>query len=91
MVRCMKDKVIIKVFSGNNQLSCNEYDMNEYYDMDLPEIDDSDYILGHKIDQVEQHFYLNSEYILRINYYNAQGFPYRFDEIKDGVFTTDEL
>ena len=91
MVRCMKDKVIVKAFSGNDQLSCKQYDMNEYYDMDIPEIDDGDYILGHKIDRVEQHFYSNSEYILYINYYNAQGFPYRFDEIKDGACTTKEL
>lgn len=91
MVRCMKDKVVIKTFSGNIQLSCNEYNMNEYYDMDLSEIDDSDYILEHRIDRVEQHFYLNKEHILRINYYNSQGSPYRFDEIKNGVCTTEEL
>lgn len=59
--------------------------MNEYYDMDLLQIDNINYITEHKIDRVEQHFYSDSEYILRINYYNTKGIPYRFDEIKNGV------
>jgi hypothetical protein len=87
----MNDKVIVKVFSGDTQLSCKEYDMNGYYDNDLPEIDDSDYITEHKIDRVEQHFYYGSEHIIRINYYNDKGSPYRFDEIKNGICKTEEL
>ena len=91
MVICMRDKVIVKVFSDNIQLSCSEYNINEYYDMDLPTIDDGDYISEHRIDRVEQHFYLDTDHIIRINYYNAQGSPYRFDEIKNGVCTSEEL
>lgn len=87
----MKDKVIVKAFFGNVQLSCNEYTINEYYDIDLPEIDNSDYIIENRIDRVEQHFYSGTEHMLHINYYNAQGIPYRFDEIKNGVCTTEEL
>ena len=90
MIRPRKDKVIVKSFSGNIQIRCKEYDMNEYYDMDLPEIDDGDFIIGHKIDRVEQHFYSDTEYTLYINYYNEQGMPYKFDEIKNGVCTTKE-
>lgn len=33
MIRPRKDKVIVKSFSGNIQIRCKEYDMNEYYDM----------------------------------------------------------
>ena len=87
----MKDKVIIKAFSGNTLLSCNEYDLNEYYDMDLPETDDGDYITAHKIDRVEQHFYSGPEHTICINYYNDKGSPYRFDEIKNGICKTEEV
>lgn len=87
----MKDKVVVKSFSGDIQISCQQFNINEYYDMDIPEIDEHDYIVKHKIDRVEQHFYLDTGYKLCINYYNTQGMPYRFDEIKNGVCTTEEL
>ena len=87
----MKDMVIVKSFSGNIQLSCDEFNMNEYYDIDLPEIDDCDYITEHKIDRVEQDFYSGSEHIIRINYYNNQGSLYRIDEIKNGNCKSEKL
>jgi len=85
----MKDHVIVKSFSGDTLISCNEYNIHDYYDMDL-EIDDGDFIVEHKIDRIEQHFYLDTEYTLYINYYNEQGVPYKFDEIKNGVCTTSK-
>lgn len=87
----MKKYVVIKSFSGDIQISSKQFEINDYYDIDLPEIDDSEYIKEHKIDRVEQHFYSEAENILCINYYNAQGIPYRFDEIKNGVVHTEEL
>ncbi len=86
----MKDKVVIKSFSDNVQISSQQFDINEYYDMNLPQIDDSDYIIKHKINRVEQHFYSDSGYILRINYYNTQGIPYKFEEIENGSCTAKE-
>ena len=91
MVICMREKVIVKAFSDKTVLSCKELFLNDYYDADLPEIDDSDYISGHKIDRVEQHFYSDTGCIIRIIYYDAEGSPYRSYEIKDGVCTTEEL
>ncbi|MDE7399254.1 MAG: hypothetical protein K2N06_06965 [Oscillospiraceae bacterium] len=87
----MKDKVIVKSFSGNIQISCQQFNISEYYDMNLLQIDGSGYITEHKIDRVEQHFHLDTGYKLCTNYYNAQGIPYRFDEIKNVVCTTEEM
>ena len=80
----MKDEVIVKAFAGSVQVSCRRFSLTDYYDANLQEIDNADFIIRHKISRVEQHFYSDREYILRINYYNAQGIPYRFDEIKTG-------
>lgn len=87
----MKKNVVIKSFSGDIQISSKQFEINDYYDTDIKEIDDSDYIREHKIDRVEQHFYSDTGYILYINYYDAQGIPYRFDEIKNGIVHTEEL
>lgn len=79
----MAEKVVIKTFSGKTQISCRQLSLDEYYDSDIAEIDSGDYILKHKIDRVEQHFYTDNEYIIHINHYDSDGVPYKFDKIKN--------
>lgn len=86
----MDCKVTITAYSGDTLVSCREMDINDYYDSDIPEIDNTDHILSNKIDRVEQVFY-EEEVITRINYYNEKGVPYKFDEIKNGVCTTETV
>ena len=78
----MDFKVIIKAYSGETMVSSRELDLETYYDGDIPEIDDSDFIISNKIDRVEQHTYDNGSYTAYINYYDENGSAYKFDEIK---------
>lgn len=87
----MQEQVIVKAFSGSELISERRFDLSRYYDADIPEIDDSAYIIAHKIDRVEQHFVSDSGTVLRISYYNHHGTAYQFDEIKNGVCTTEKL
>ena len=86
----MKDYVLIKSFSGDNQVSCRKLSIEEYYDGDVVEIDDSDFLLSNKIDRVEIAMYSEVENVSWINYYR-DGNLYRCDEIRDGECTTENF
>lgn len=86
----MKDYVLIKSFSGDKQVSCRELSIAEYYDGDVVEIDDNDFLLANKIDRVEMIMCSETENVSWINYYK-DGNLYRHDEMRDGEWTTENF
>ena len=85
------NKVIIRSFSGDAEVTFKEYDINEYYDADIPEIDDGDFIVSHRISRVEINMYEENEETTHINYYDESGRLYRTDTIRNGECTTEML
>ena len=61
-----------------------------FYDGDVVEIDDSDFLLSNKIDRVEIAMFSEVENVSWINYYR-DGNLYRCDEIRDGECTTENF
>lgn len=86
----MREYVLIKSISGDKQISCRELSIEEYYDGDVVEIDDRDFILSNKVDRVEMTMFFKSETVTWINYYK-DGNLYRHDDISNGEITTEYL
>ena len=78
------NKVNIRSYSGDEEITVREYDINDYYDADIPEIDDGDYIVSHRISRVEISMYEDNEKTTHINYYDENGRLYRTDNIING-------
>lgn len=87
----MDFKATFIAFSGDKQISSRETDLQGYYDDENPEIDDSEFIKANKITAVEIHVHDNGNYILHKNYYNEDGYPYRFETTENGVTTVEKV
>lgn len=85
----MDNKVVVTAFSGDKQLSSREVTIDDYYDEEHPEFDNSEYIREHRIDHVEIKMNTYGDHKEYNNYYDEQGRLYRSDSNENGELLTD--
>lgn len=69
------ENIKITVFSKDKELYCHTITPEEWYDGEVPEIDNSEYIKSKFIDKVK----IIQDSKLNINYYNADGYANKFE------------
>lgn len=85
----MADTVLLEAFSGEELFSSREVDIEEYYDGDVPEIDDREFNVKNKISRLR--ITTPSMNKVDYNFYNSSGKPVKFITFENGRLTRAEL